>query len=133
MKLPFYGGARGQILEIRKNPDGTVISKILRDGNDELKLKVRKVEDEPEEEIIAENDEETTEGFGNYLENIQQAAASLVQLQENVKKTGRLTSEQKKLYTESLERLGVAAQSLANFQSGEQDKDDRIKLLFESN
>ncbi|XP_053686856.1 uncharacterized protein LOC128736400 [Sabethes cyaneus] len=135
LKLPFYGGARGQILEIRKNSDGTVVSKILRGDDEEMKLKVHQIVDElkQNEDILAEDDDirAADQSFGDYLLNIQKAAASLVTLQEQVKKTGKLSNDQKKVYADNLEKLGVAAQKLAHIQQQDDDH-DAIKFLFDS-
>ncbi|XP_062553425.1 uncharacterized protein LOC134218444 isoform X1 [Armigeres subalbatus] len=136
LKLPFYGGARGQILEIRKNHDGTVVSKILRGEEDEdMELKVHQLVDDLKnnEEILAEDDDikAADQSFGDYLMNIQKAAASLVSLQEQVKKSGKLSSDQKRVYADNLERLGVAAQKLAHIQQQDGDH-DAIKFLFNS-
>ncbi|XP_035789536.1 RNA polymerase II degradation factor 1-like isoform X2 [Anopheles albimanus] len=161
LKLPFYGGARGQILEIRKNSDGTVVSKILRgdDLEEEMELKVQQVADEAPTAVTKappavkattpaalETDESEYQGseedtkssassgeqsFGDYLLRIQNAAASLVSLQETVKKTGKLSPDQKKVYAENLEKLGVAAQKLAHIQHADDDQ-DAIRFLFDS-
>ncbi|XP_050094133.1 uncharacterized protein LOC126576874 [Anopheles aquasalis] len=158
LKLPFYGGARGQILEIRKNSDGTVVSKILRgdDLEEEMELKVQQVADETPttkappvvkattasvldtDESEYQGSEEDTksssssgeQSFGDYLLRIQNAAASLVSLQETVKKTGKLSPDQKKVYAENLEKLGVAAQKLAHIQQADDDQ-DAIRFLFD--
>ncbi|XP_049298534.1 uncharacterized protein LOC125771680 isoform X2 [Anopheles funestus] len=142
LKLPFYGGARGQILEIRKNSDGTVVSKILRGDDEDMELKVQQVADEPSpvkqvsnEQTLDTSDEDlkgADQSFGDYLLKIQNAAASLVSLQETVKKTGKLSTDQRKVYTDNLEKLGVAAQKLAHIQQADDDQ-DAIRFLFDSN
>uniref|UniRef100_A0A9I3BE95 DUF4774 domain-containing protein n=1 Tax=Anopheles coluzzii TaxID=1518534 RepID=A0A9I3BE95_ANOCL len=139
LKLPFYGGARGQILEIRKNSDGTVVSKILRGDDEDVELKVQQVADEgakqSNEQALDASDEDlkaTDQSFGDYLVKIQNAAASLVSLQETVKKTGKLSPDQRKVYTDNLEKLGVAAQKLAHIQQADDDQ-DAIRFLFDSN
>ncbi|XP_053675834.1 uncharacterized protein LOC128726074 [Anopheles nili] len=141
LKLPFYGGARGQILEIRKNSDGTVVSKILRGDDEDMELKVHHMGDEPQpglkpssiEQALEASDEDikgADQSFGDYLLKIQNAAASLVSLQETVKKTGKLSSDQRKVYTDNLEKLGVAAQKLAHIQQSDDDQ-DAIRFLFD--
>ncbi|XP_053663640.1 uncharacterized protein LOC128712792 [Anopheles marshallii] len=140
LKLPFYGGARGQILEIRKNSDGTVVSKILRGDDEDMELKVQQVADEPtpvkqlsNEQTLEASDEDlkgTDQSFGDYLLKIQNAAASLVSLQETVKKTGKLSPDQRRVYTDNLEKLGVAAQKLAHIQQADDDQ-DAIRFLFD--
>ncbi|XP_055624547.1 uncharacterized protein LOC129767556 isoform X1 [Toxorhynchites rutilus septentrionalis] len=135
LKLPFYGGARGQILEIRKNSDGTVVSKILRGDDNSMELKVHQIVDDLKnnEDSLSEDEEirAADQSFGDYLLNIQKAAASLVTLQEQVKKSGKLSPDQKKVYADNLEKLGVAAQKLAHIQQQDDDH-DAIKFLFDS-
>ncbi|XP_050073978.1 uncharacterized protein LOC126561715 [Anopheles maculipalpis] len=140
LKLPFYGGARGQILEIRKNSDGTVVSKILRGDDEDMELKVHQVADDPSpvkqvsnEQTLDASEEDlkgSDQSFGDYLLKIQNAAASLVSLQETVKKTGKLSPDQRKVYTDNLEKLGVAAQKLAHIQQADDDQ-DAIRFLFD--
>uniref|UniRef100_A0A182NZT6 DUF4774 domain-containing protein n=1 Tax=Anopheles epiroticus TaxID=199890 RepID=A0A182NZT6_9DIPT len=146
LKLPFYGGARGQILEIRKNSDGTVVSKILRGDDEDMELNVQQVAEDVtpvKQQHQQQSFEQTLDGseedvkgsdqsFGDYLLKIQNAAASLVSLQETVKKTGKLSPDQRKVYTDNLEKLGVAAQKLAHIQQADDDQ-DAIRFLFDSN
>lgn len=67
--------------------------------------------------------------FQQNLANIQKAASELVNLQQNIKLSGRLTDTDHKIYAENLAKLGVSAQNLAHIQqSGGQDD---FRLLFE--
>lgn len=115
------GGAKGQVLEIRQRPDGSIFSRIL---TDEIKPDLRK------EDLDAL---ENTKGllkpeisFEESLAAIQKAAAELVGLQQNYKENGGLSDSEKKKYTENLEKLGISAQKLANVQD-----DEDYRLLFE--
>ena len=134
VKLPYYGGSKGQVLEIRQRPDGTIYSRILVD---EIKTDISKEDLEKldktksliEEATRPEAKQETENTFEINLQSIQLAAAELVSLQENFKKSGELNSEQQKKYTENLEKLGVSAQKLAHIQ---QDSGDDFRLLFDS-
>lgn len=120
MRLPYIGGAKGQVLEIRQRPDGSIFSRILTDEITDLKkedfegLENTKVLPKPEF------------SFEDSLASIQRAAATLVQLQQAYKENGRFSDVQKRKYTESLEKLGVSAQKLANVQD-----DEDYRLLFE--
>lgn len=67
--------------------------------------------------------------FEANLLSIQQAAAELVSIQDIYKSQGKLNSEQKRKYSQSLEKLGISAQKLANIQGS----DDDIRLLLEGN
>ena len=123
VRIPYIGGARGQILEIRQRPDGTIFSRILMD---ETKNDFKRDTDfDPFQNARAEQQQENT--FESNLASIQQAAADLVTIQEIYKEQGKLTSEQRKIYSQSLEKLGVSAQKLANIHG----TDDEIKLLLE--
>lgn len=106
--LSYYGAAKGQFLQTRLRPDGTIEREILRDKN-------------------IKSDEQDSFYFN--LQEIQRAASELVDLQDKVKKTGVLTNEGQKTYADNLEKLGVSAQRLAHIQK-ETSVDD-FRLLFE--
>jgi hypothetical protein len=119
--LPYIGGAKGQVLEIRQRPDGTIFSRILMD---EVKTDIKK------EDLDAL---ESTKGlvkpelsFEDSLASIQRAAAELVSLQKSFKENGGLSDDQKRQYAVNLEKLGISAQKLANVQ-----EDDDYRLLLE--
>ncbi|KAG5678114.1 hypothetical protein PVAND_007814 [Polypedilum vanderplanki] len=119
VRLPYIGGAKGQVLEIRQRPDGTIFSRILMDD-------LKKEEDKSIIDIATIRKKEEN-SFENNLLAIQQAAADLVAIQEAFKENGELTNEQRKKYSQSLEKLGVSAQKLANIQ----DDEDSLRLLLE--
>lgn len=121
MRLPYIGGAKGQVLEIRQRPDGTIFSRILAE---EIKSDLKKEDFEALEHTKGLSKPEPS--FEDSLAAIQRAAAELVSLQQTYKEFGRLTGVQKRRYAESLEKLGISAQKLANVQD-----DDDYKLLFE--
>lgn len=111
ISLPFYGGAKGQVLQIKRKPDGTVTSEVVKQNEENNEYK---------------ND---MTSFQQNLANIQKAASELVSLQQNIKLSGRLTDTDHKIYAENLAKLGVSAQNLAHIQqSGGQDD---FRLLFE--
>lgn len=112
MRLPYIGGARGQVLEIRQRPDGTIFSRILMDE---------------ESEAQSTTSAPPTLSFEDSLAEIQNAASELVRLQQSYKENGELTTVQRRKYSESLEKLGISAQKLANVQGEE----DSLKLLLE--
>lgn len=121
INLPYYGGAKGQTLQIHHKSDGTVVTEIIRDP----------VVVAPPEKEHNENEKDKAIGVDSFQHNIrviQQAASELVNLQVDVKKSGRLTPAGQKLYAENLEKLGVSAQKLALLQkeTGQED----FKLLF---
>lgn len=119
MRLPYIGGAKGQVLEIRQRPDGSIFSRILMD---DVKTDYKKEDFDSNLKGLASP--EVT--FEDSLASIQRAAAELVNLQQTYKENGRLSDIQKRKYTENLEKLGISAQKLANVQD-----DDDYKLLFE--
>lgn len=117
VRLPYIGGAKGQVLEIRQRPDGSIFSRILMD------------EVKPDDFDALENTKGLLKpeiSFEESLASIQRAAAELVSIQSTYKETGRLSESQKRKYAENLEKLGISAQKLANVQD-----DDDYKLLFE--
>lgn len=106
LNLPFYGGAKGQYLQIRHKPDGTI-----------------------EREVVRESDLDMRDSFYYNLYEIQRAAGELVSLQEKVKKTGVLTTDGQKTYASNLEKLGISAQKLAHIQKD--TSVDDFRMLFE--
>lgn len=111
ISLPFYGGAKGQVLQINRKPDGTVTSQVVKQNEETNEYK------------------SDMTSFQQNLANIQKAASELVSLQQNIKLSGRLTDTDHKIYAENLAKLGVSAQNLAHIQqSGGQDD---FRLLFE--
>lgn len=113
ISLPFYGGAKGQVLQIKRKSDGSVTSEIVKQN--------------PIETINDFHRDMTS--FQLNLANIQKAASELVSLQQNIKLSGKLTNVDQRLYAENLERLGISAQNLAHIQqNGGQDD---FRLLFE--
>lgn len=126
VRIPYIGGARGQILEIRQRPDGTIFSRILMD---ESKNDFKRDTDFDQFQNARAELQQEENSFESNLASIQQAAADLVTIQEVFKEQGKLTSEQRKLYSQSLEKLGVSAQKLASIHG----TDDEIKLLLEGN
>lgn len=102
------------MLQIKRNPDGSVISEVVKQAT-----------------VAAESDsrKDMMSTFQQNLLEIQRAASQLVTLQQNIKLSGRLTDVDRRLYADNLEKLGVSAQNLAHIQqSGGQDD---FRLLFE--
>lgn len=111
--LPFYGGAKGQVLQIKRNSDGTITTEIIKQNKVEL-----------EKEIS-----DDMNSFQENLSNIQKAASELVALQQTVKNSGKLTDADRAKYAVNLEKLGISAQNLAHIQQTS-DQDD-YRLLFQ--
>lgn len=136
VRLPYYGGAQGQILEIRQRKDGTIFSRILTNDAKEEIIKEEGIDLEkfqrasttvkPEPTTTASSEN----SFEKNLLSIQRAAAELVTLQELFKTNGNLTKEEQSQYAASLEKLGVSAQKLAQIQ---QTTGDDFRLLFDGN
>lgn len=117
IQLPFYGGARGQVLQIKRNPDGSVLSEVVSQATISAT------------HLPSKNERADMSTFQQNLLEIQRAASQLVTLQQNIKLSGRLTDVDRRLYSENLERLGVSAQNLAHIQ--QQGGQDDFRLLFE--
>jgi hypothetical protein len=121
VRLPYIGGHKGQVLEIRQRPDGSIFSRILMD---EVKPDLKKEDFETLENTKGLVKPELS--FEDSLASIQRAAAELVSLQQSYKESGEFSDSQKRKYAENLEKLGISAQKLANVQ-----EDDDYRLLLE--
>lgn len=101
------------MLQIKRNPDGTVISEVVTQNAVPAMNEVRK----------------EMSSFQQNLVDIQSAASQLVMLQQNIKLSGKLTEVDRRLYAENLAKLGVSAQNLAQIQQDGGQED--FRLLFE--
>lgn len=113
--MPYYGGAKGQFLQIAQNPNGeTLAQRILPAGSIEAQQHV--IESQNRVQGVY------SEQFSENLRNIQMSAQRLVELQKKTSKTGQLKSEDQKVYATHLALLGEAASRLAKLgQNGEYD------------
>lgn len=113
ISLPFYGGGRGHVLQIKRNANGQVVSEVVA---------------QTKEESLTEVHREMS-SFQKNLKDIQAAASQLVTLQQNIKLSGTLTEADRRSYAENLAKLGVSAQNLAQIQQAGGEED--FRLLFE--
>ena len=77
------------------------------------------------EEKVSDKGETESNGFADNLLKIQKAASQLVAIQQVVKASGRITEEEKKVYADNLNSLGLAAQELSKMNEGKEDDDFR--------
>lgn len=112
ISLPFYGGGRGHVLQIKRNANGQVVSEVVAQAK-EASNEVRR----------------DMSSFQKNLKDIQAAASQLVTLQQNIKLSGTLTEADRRSYAENLAKLGVSAQNLAQIQQAGGEED--FRLLFE--
>ncbi|KAH8339486.1 hypothetical protein KR074_009412, partial [Drosophila pseudoananassae] len=133
---PYYGGLRGQLLQLRPQRDGSVGSFILqrqahpqvravpRDSDDTITISAASIS------AIADGSgaSNTISASASDFNRIQLAAARLVAIQEMAKRKGSFSEEDNKVYASSLLELGQAAQSLALLQQTGQIKDFSVLL-----
>ncbi|XP_017028596.1 uncharacterized protein [Drosophila kikkawai] len=137
---PYYGGLRGQLLQLRPQRDGSVGSFILqrqqpqvravpRDADDTITISAASIS------AIADGSAGTSSTSSSSISasasdfnRIQLAAARLVAIQELAKRKGSFSEEDNKVYASSLLELGQAAQSLAMLQQTGQIKDFSVLL-----
>ncbi|XP_050742233.1 uncharacterized protein LOC108035607 isoform X3 [Drosophila biarmipes] len=135
---PYYGGLRGQLLQLRPQKDGSLGSYILQRQQPQLRAVPRDADDTIT--ISAASISASADGSGassssssisasaSDFNRIQLAAARLVAIQELAKRKGSFSEEDNKVYASSLLELGQAAQSLALLQQTGQIKDFSVLL-----
>lgn len=116
--VPFYGGAKGQSLEISEYSNGTVTTAIIKTPE--------KHKEESKEDTLGSSEHEHIEmpplpskhelDFGDSIKNIQSTALKIIRLQEIAKQNGKLTKTQEIIYKENMDTLSRAAQNLAIIQ-----------------
>lgn len=116
IELSYYGGAKGQVIQIKTSPDGSVISEIVKQQNvDNLELNdYRPHLPIRVNSLLPSAVEKDKYNFAQNLNSIQLSAQKLVDLQQKVKHSGYLSDEQQKIYAENLEVIGNSAQKLVN-------------------
>lgn len=108
--FPYYGGLSGQFLRFQKERDGTINTVIL--GKAPTMSAIGTSKPNP-----------LNTQFEQDFNKIQLAAARLVAIQELAKRKGSFSDADNKVYADSLNELGQAAQSLAKLQQTGQIKD----------
>lgn len=114
IELPFYGGAKGSVLKLVKNANGT-LSTHVRERSEEAATAIERKADDKN-------------GFAENLAQIQSAAQKLVTIQQLVKNSGQITDDDKKTYVENLAMLGKAASELAKMNSAAGEDDFRLLI-----
>lgn len=125
IQLPFYGGAKGSILRFVKNKNGTISTEISEAGSSN--------ESGSSEEKLADNSPSLvgSNSFADNLMKIQKAAQKLVAIQQVVKASGKISTDERKTYVDNLDTLGQAAQALAQMNSATDADDFRLLISGE--
>lgn len=124
LSLPYYGGAKGQVLQIARDPSGaTVAQRIVPSNSNDLQQST-----DTQNQI---QDTSYSQQFANSLRNIQASAQKLVELQKKTTKSGQLKGDDQKVYVTHLALLGEAASNLA--QIGTRGEYDLSQLFINKN
>ncbi|XP_017490307.1 PREDICTED: uncharacterized protein LOC108378526, partial [Rhagoletis zephyria] len=127
--FPYYGGMRGQILQVVRTKDGNDNTFIIAPAVPQVSVvpvltkKAMSTGNGQSQDIAS-----ATTAFEKDFNRIQIAAARLVAIQETAKRKGSFSNEDNRIYAESLLELGHAAQNLANLQQSGQIKDFSLLL-----
>ncbi|XP_061709726.1 uncharacterized protein LOC133519690 [Cydia pomonella] len=97
--LPFYGGGKGQYLEVKTNNRGVVISEVIV-SEDKISSEnvVKNIDESLLSKVLAKN-----------LQNLQSLSSGLIKLHNLGRKTGALTNSDKERFRSQLSSLGEAA------------------------
>ncbi|KAJ8930696.1 hypothetical protein NQ314_016461, partial [Rhamnusium bicolor] len=113
--IPFYGGGKGQVLQIVETSDGRVTTTIIK--------RPENYSENPEEVVNAADLENPplpskyeSDEFVNNLRNIQNTALKVIKLQEVAKKNGGLSESEGAIYKENMDALSQSAKNLAKIQ-----------------
>lgn len=117
--IPFYGGGKGQSLQIVEKADGSVMTYIIK--TPEIKPTI------PEDSINAADLEnpplpsKQDRDFSSDIRNIHKTALDIIKLQDTAKKNGQLNPEQEKAYKKNMDSLNSSAKNLAELQEEEDE------------
>ncbi|XP_050309977.1 uncharacterized protein LOC126745964 [Anthonomus grandis grandis] len=120
--VPFYGGAKGQSLQIIEGPNGEVLSTVIiktpstlpaPSQETEIEINPLDLENPP---LPSKFDTEYYEGYDEYIRNIRNKAGKIIQLQEIAKRNGNLDEQQEIMYQEYMASINQSAKKLAEAQ-----------------
>ncbi|XP_073951351.1 uncharacterized protein isoform X2 [Choristoneura fumiferana] len=94
--LPFYGGGKGQYLEVKTNNRGVVVSEtIVSEENISSENIVKNIDENLLSKVLAKN-----------LQNLQSLSSNLIKLHNLGRKTGTLSGNDKERFKTQLASLG---------------------------
>lgn len=118
--LPFYGGAKGQYLEVKKDTTGFVVSE-----------KIVAEESISSENIVKNNDDSLlSRAFAANLQSLRTLANNVLKLHTLGRKTGSLGRSDKARFKSQLSLLGEAASNTIKLT---EEIGDNVDALFVSN
>ncbi|XP_063361375.1 uncharacterized protein LOC134650345 [Cydia amplana] len=117
--LPFYGGGKGQYLEIKTNNRGVVISEVIvSEEKISSENVVKNVDESLLSRVLAKN-----------LQNLQSLSSGLIKLHNLGRKTGALTNSDKERFRSQLASLGEAASNTIKLID---EVGENVDVLFKS-
>ncbi|KAM3961929.1 LOW QUALITY PROTEIN: uncharacterized protein ACR2FA_004016 [Aphomia sociella] len=118
--LPFYGGGKGQYLEIKKDTSGRIISENIVP------------EDKISTDSIVKNNDETlvSKVLAANLQNLKTLSASVMKLHNLGRRTGSLGRADKEMFKSQLEKLAEAASNTIKLID---ELGGNVDMLFKSN
>ncbi|XP_072940954.1 uncharacterized protein [Epargyreus clarus] len=118
--LPFYGGAKGQYLEVKKDNRGTVLSeKIVAEESISSENVIKNSNDNLLSRVLAAN-----------LQNLKTLSTSLIRLNNLGRKVGSLSMSDKTRFKNQLSSLAEAASNTIKLI---EEVGDDVSVLFKSN
>lgn len=115
MSLPFYGAAKGQLLEIVRNSDGVVTTKVIQSNGNVDHNQIRPTA-MPSPSGVPPSKAPGSDFIYSELTDIQKATADILSLQERIRLNERLTKFDQQLYIDQLNKLSNAGSQLVNAQ-----------------
>jgi len=135
--LPFYGGAKGQVLQVTENADGTIQTMVIDKPNivdsNNQELSIPDVEHVEHPELPNRNDRNSRRNINqspktNYERNlsaIQNSALNILNLQETAKRAGgRLSSDEEETYKRYMQTISDSADSITQIFSKDLQDDN---------
>ncbi|XP_044750485.1 101 kDa malaria antigen-like [Coccinella septempunctata] len=112
--LPFYGGGKGQSLQIVENANGTVTTNIIKTPDPDKDNKVEEIN--PAELEYPQLPSKFEKKFDDHVRLINMKALNILSLQDKAKKKGQLTKEEQLFYQENMDEISEAAEQLTKIQ-----------------
>lgn len=116
MSLPYYGAAKGQLLEILRNKEGIITTNVIQSNGNVANNQIRPTAGPSASGVVIPSKAPGSDFIYSELTEIQKATAEILSLQDQIRLNERLTKFDQQLYIDHLNKLSNAGSQLVNAQ-----------------
>lgn len=118
--LPFYGGGKGQSLQIIENGNGTITTNIIKTPKEDKNKGNKEEEINPAELEYPQLPSKFEKKFDDHVRLINNNALNILSLQDKAKHKGQLSRDEQNFFQTNLDEISEAAKELTSIQESKQ-------------